>query len=38
MNYEEARQIGPDGPNPGKWNCRTLRRMEGQLVLWRAAG
>lgn len=20
MNYEEARQIGPDGPNPGKWN------------------
>lgn len=20
MNYEQARQIGPDGPAPGKWN------------------
>lgn len=20
MNYEQARQVGPDGPAPGKWN------------------
>lgn len=24
MNYEEARQIGPDGPAPGKWNWTTM--------------
>lgn len=23
MNYEEARQIGPTGPAPGKWNWST---------------
>lgn len=25
MNYEEARQIGPDGPAPGKWNWTNRR-------------
>jgi hypothetical protein len=24
MNYEQARQIGPDGPAPGKWNWTNL--------------
>jgi hypothetical protein len=24
VNYEQARQIGPDGPAPGKWNWTNL--------------
>lgn len=24
MNYDQARQIGPDGPAPGKWNWSSM--------------